>query len=121
MTSDSRGTIILRRIRVESVIGILAEEKVEPQQLLVSLVLHADFSRVQESDRIEDSIDYAEVVRATRAFATGNPSEMIEHFAHHVALHLKSEFGCAAVEVTVEKPRYAQDLGLEEIAVRVVR
>lgn len=113
--------IQLLRINVESVIGVLSEEQSQPQQLLISAVLHSDFAAVQHSDRLEDSIDYAEVVRSIRAFAANSSSKMIEHFAHHLANHLKSTFGCSAVEITVEKPRYATDLGLETIAVQVRR
>lgn len=113
--------IQLHRIAAESVIGILGEEQSQSQQLFISAVLHTDFSAVQKSDSLEDSIDYAEVVHSIRAFAAGNPSKMLEHFAHHLALHIKATFNCPAVEITVEKPRYAPQLDLDAVVVKVRR
>lgn len=121
MENGSIGEIHLRRVAVDTVIGVFEEERQQPQRLYVSVVLHADFAAVQLSDRLEDGTDYTDVIRSIHTFAATDSSRMLEHFAHHLAVYLKTSYGARSVEITVEKPRYAAELGVDSIAVRVVR
>lgn len=113
--------IILRGIRIQALIGILDEEQHSQQELVVSVVVHTPFTRIQQSDQIQDGVDYREVISACRQFSLCHHSKTLEHFTHHLALHLKQTFAAQQIELTIEKNRYAKDLGVEHIEAYVCR
>lgn len=100
-------------------IGLLEEELLAPQDLLVTVVLEYDFEKVCKSDELSDGIDYREVIAFVKKFATAYDGKMLERFAQVLAESLKGAFPVSKVGVNVEKPRYTGKLGLREIRVKV--
>lgn len=113
--------ISLKRIRLETIIGVLPEERLKAQELFVSVDAESDFSGIQLTDQIADGIDYVQLVKEIRDFATNSKAQTLEYFAHHLALGLKSRFALKRIRLTVDKPLFAPDLDVEAIEVTVER
>ena len=51
----------LPEIPVKIQLGITEEERATPQEIFITLLWQADTDKVEESDKIEDTIDYFQV------------------------------------------------------------
>lgn len=115
-------TLVLKGIQVETLIGLLAEERKARQSLTIDLVLTLDFSPAIEKDQLETVVNYADVVHRVRHFAAQRSDNTLERFAHFLALDLRQGFPkIQRAVVRVAKPRYTGPLGLDSIEVHVER
>ncbi len=96
--------------------GLLESEKANGQRFLYDLWL--DVGERGRSDRIEEAVDYREVVEAVRE-VHDTPHELLESLAADVADALLERFGLDRVRVRVRKPDVA--LPVEFFAVSVER
>jgi len=96
--------------------GLLESEKANGQRFLYDLWL--DVGERGRSDRIEEAVDYREVVEAVRE-VHDTPHELLESLAADVADALLERFGLDRVRVRVRKPDVA--LPVEFSAVSVER
>jgi dihydroneopterin aldolase len=85
--------------------GVLESEKANGQRFLYDLWL--DVGERGRSDRIEEAVDYREVVDAVRE-VNERPHELLESLAADVADVLTERFALPWVRVRVRKP----DVGL---------
>lgn len=95
--------ILISNLELSSHIGITAGEREKSQRLTVSLMLHPkrDFSGLD--DRIENTVDYAEVCTRTCALAALEPRHLIETLAEQIAQMLLADFPLNAVEIELRK------------------
>jgi dihydroneopterin aldolase len=110
-------TILIKNLRVDTVIGVYEFEKKAPQPLRLELELHLDARRPARSDALVDTVDYDAVVAHVREYARRQRCELLERFTHELAGELLTRFPLKALEITAWK----QVAGLlpAEIAVRV--
>ena len=113
--------IILESIKVDSLIGYLSEEKESPQTLFVSLKLDCDFTTIQKTDFLEDTVDYVKLVSHVRQFCTHYKGNSLEKMADCLACEIKNNFSIKKVSLTIEKPRYTKELQVEKLAIYVER
>lgn len=73
------------------------------------------------TDRIEDTIDYAEVADIVALAATERSYRTLERLGHVIGERLMERFGSDAVRVRAAKPEPPIPLAIEEVAVEVVR
>ena len=75
-------TILIKNLRVETLIGVYEHEKQAPQALKLDLELRLDARRAAFSDALSDTIDYDEVCasvnRSTYAAATSAAMRVLE-------------------------------------------
>ncbi len=72
------------------------------------------------TDRIEDTIDYAEVADIVALAATERSYRTLERLGNVIAERLMERFGCEQVTVRAAKPEPPIPLAIEEVAVEVV-
>ena len=113
------GKILLEGIEVMVRIGLLEEELYAPQDLLLSVEIEHDFSKIAETDEVEDGIDYRDIVGHARKFSQSYDGKTLEKYASRLAEDLKSKFEAQRVRLSVDKPRYVKKLGLRQIRVEV--
>ena len=89
----------------ETVIGIDHGELHAPQPLVIDV--HAGVPRALacDTDRIADTINYAEVHAGLQRLMAEHRLQLLEAFAEAIADMLLEEFGAAWVRVRVVKPR----------------
>ena len=117
-------TIELTGIELFGFHGVLETERKQGQRFLVDLELTlADETAgvAAASDRIEDAVDYRDVVALVRTVSDARAYHLLEAFSAAVAEGLLAGFPVAAVRVRVRKPDVVLDPPVEHAAVRVER
>jgi dihydroneopterin aldolase len=117
-------TIELRGIELYGFHGVLASEREHGQRFLVDLDLGLDEGVARTAaagDRIEDAVDYRDVVAAVRDVSDARAYMLLEAFAAALAEMLLSRFPVARVRVRVRKPDVVLASPVEHAAVVVDR
>ncbi len=85
--------------------GVLPEEKVIGQPFVFDIRLTLEECSGCRSDRVEDTVDYGEVVEVICATATSRSYNLLEALARTVADAIMENFPVDRAEVRVRKPR----------------
>lgn len=97
--------IRLSAIEIYAYHGVLPEEKRDGQRFLVDVEMLADLSAAARSDRLEDTVSYAEVCEVVYAAMTEKSYDLIERAAGEVCQRIINRFDMIErVTVTVTKP-----------------
>jgi 7,8-dihydroneopterin aldolase/epimerase/oxygenase len=110
-------SIILKNLRVPTVIGVYDREKTAPQTLKLDLELSLQNASASLSDRLRDTVDYDVLISSVRRFGSSQKHELLESFTYELAQHLLSQFPLKHVQITAWK-----DIAVHaptDIAVRV--
>ena len=95
--------IRIRDLRVRCRVGVTALERRLPQELLVTVTLHADLRRACRSDDLRHTIDYSVLKKAILAESETKSFKLIERLAQRVAeLSLQSPL-VQQVDVVIQK------------------
>jgi len=100
--------------------GVLEHERTEGQRFLFDVELEVG-EAAGVSDRIEDAVDYREVVACVREVSDGRAYRLLEALATALAYALLERFGLERVEVRVRKPDVVLEVPVESTAVSAVR
>jgi 7,8-dihydroneopterin aldolase/epimerase/oxygenase len=95
-------TVELYGLEIEGRHGVEDHEREQPQRFVYDLRLEVPEKAL--SDRIEDTVDYRDVVAAVRAISDGRQFALLEAMAAAVADELLSRFELEAARVRVRKP-----------------
>lgn len=97
------GVISVNNIRVYAFHGCLAEEAVIGGEYVVDVTLHTDFLKAEQSDQLEDTVDYCQVFEIVKREMKIR-SKLIEHVGRRIADALKKEILIIdSLEVHVKK------------------
>lgn len=116
--------IELRGLELHGSHGVLEEERERGQRFVVDLELDlepASAARAVESDRIEDAVDYRDVVETVREVSDARAYRLLEALASELAETLLGRFPLTQVQVRVRKPDVALAQPVEYAAVVVER
>ena len=111
--------IELSGIELHGYHGVLEHERSEGQRFLFDVEL--EVGEAGSSDRIEDAVDYRDVVACVREVSDGRAYRLLEALAARLAAALLERFPVERVEVRVRKPDVVLDPPVEQAAVSVVR
>ena len=109
------GTVFLRDLRVETIIGIFEWERTTRQVVSIDLEMAADIARAAATDSIHDALDYKSISKRLIDFVAGSSYQLVETLAEEIAAIVRNEFGVPWVKVTLSKPgaiRGARDVGI---------
>ncbi|HJS37237.1 MAG TPA: dihydroneopterin aldolase [Burkholderiales bacterium] len=95
--------ILLRDLRVETLIGIHKRERHVAQTVSIDLDIGLPGTAVFASDKVADTIDYEQVALGIRALAGEGHYRLVETLAERIARLLLDEFGAPWVKVSVAK------------------
>ena len=95
--------ILIRDLRVESLIGIHKRERHVAQTLSIDLDIGLPGTAVFKSDKVADTIDYEQVAIGIKALAASGHFRLVETLAERIARLLLDEFGAPWVRVSVAK------------------
>jgi dihydroneopterin aldolase len=115
-------TIELRGLEVHGHHGVLEDERRLGQRFLVDVELvYSGVPVAAVSDRIEDAVDYRDVVALVQQVSDGRSYRLLEAFAAALADALLEQFTLDRALVRVRKPDVRLALELEHAAVVVER
>ncbi len=93
------------------IIGIYAQERIIPQELLINAVMLTDTKKAAETDDIVDCVDYEKVANRLREHAQTARRMTVEALAQDLARLCLETPGVRAVTLRVEKTQAIQDTG----------
>ena len=114
-------TIELHGIILHGYHGVLDEERRDGQRFLVDVELDLEHEQAARSDRIEDAVDYREVVARVRQVSDARAYHLLEAFASAIADALVADWPVTVVRVRVRQPDVVLDPPVEYAAVVVER
>jgi dihydroneopterin aldolase len=112
-------TVELYGLELEAAHGVEEEERRRPQPFLFDLWLEVPDAAV--ADRLEDTVDYREVVRCVREISDRRQFSLLEAMAAAVAEALVERFEVEAARVRVRKPTVQLEAPVEWTAAIVER
>ena len=95
--------IVIVDLELLAQIGVTEEERGRPQRLTVSLALQPRRRFSGLDDRIENTVDYANVCVAVRSLASLQARNLIETLAEEIARMILADFPVTAVELELRK------------------
>ena len=114
-------TIELHGIEFRGFHGVLEHERQEGQRFLVDLDLELAELTAAETDRIEDAVDYRDVVATVVEVSEARAYHLLEALASALADALLGRFPLARVRVRVRKPDVELARPVDHAAVVVER
>jgi FolB domain-containing protein len=100
----SQDRIEIRDLRVRAIVGVHEEERIHPQDVLVSLMLYGDQRAAGASDALADTTDYDALARTVTAHVQHAHRFTLEALAGDIARLCLHAPGVQRVRVRVEKP-----------------
>ena len=102
--------------------GVFPEENRLGQRYLIDVELALDLREAGASDRLEETVDYAEVCRLVRDVAEGPPFRLIEALAEKVATEILRVYTrVSEVRVRVVKPHPPVPIHFGGVSVEICR
>ena len=119
MENKQSDHILIRDLKLETLIGVYAWEKKLPQTVLLDLDIGMASAKVFESGLLEDALDYSQIVARLQTLAKSHDYPLLERFAEAVAQIVLNEFQAPWVRVRARK--LALLPGVKEIGVEIER
>lgn len=115
--------IIMNGLKFRGYVGVLAEEKSLGQDFTVDLVLELLHDQAFFSDRLSDTVSYADVFDQVKKIVSTVNFDLIEKLAGYIAEQVIASYPriLAAVEVTVGKPQAPIAGSFDTMAVKIRR
>ncbi len=99
--------------------GVGQAEREVGQRLVFDLWFDVGDCDATVTDRVEDTIDYADVCQQVALAASERSFKTLEALCSSVADHLIDRYGASAVRIRAAKPEPPIPLPVEEVAVEV--
>jgi 7,8-dihydroneopterin aldolase/epimerase/oxygenase len=101
--------------------GVSEAERELGQRLVFDIAFELDECDATVTDRIEDTVDYAEVCEQVALAAQERSYKTLERLCAAIAERLVERYGAASVRVKAAKPEPPLPLPVEEVSVEVER
>ena len=118
---ESSAEIELRGLSIYTHHGVSDAEQEVGQRLEFDISFDVPDCDAMFTDRLEDTVDYAEVCDIVAFVATERSYRTLERLAHVVGERLIERYGCESVRVRAAKPEPPLPLAIQEIAVEITQ
>lgn len=95
--------IFISELRIETLIGIYEREKRVPQTIVLDIEVGLPGRHAAHSDRIEDTIDYSQIVTHVRQLFQQTHFSLLEHAAESIAEMVRRDFKAPWIKITIAK------------------
>jgi len=117
--AESSVQVELRGLSIYTHHGVSDAEQEVGQRLVIDVSFDVPDCDAVLTDRVEDTIDYAEVADIVALAATERSYRTLERLGNVIADRLMERFGSDLVRVRAAKPEPPIPLAIEEVAVEV--
>jgi dihydroneopterin aldolase len=97
--------VLLSGVRCALRVGVAAEERRTPQDILVDVELGRDLSPALRSDDVRDTIDYGQVFELVQGLAREEEFALLERFAGRLEEELRRSLHYESLVIRVKKLR----------------
>src|SRR3954453_1279032 len=101
--------------------GVTEAERETGQRLVIDVSFDVPDCDAVLTDRLEDTVDYAQVCDIVVLAATERSYRTLERLAQVVGERLMERYGCESVRVRAAKPEPPLPLAIQEVAVEVTQ
>lgn len=116
---ESRVEVDLRGLSIYTHHGVSEAEQEVGQRLEFDVTFDVPDCDAVLTDRVEDTVDYAQVCDIVALAATERSYRTLERLAQVVGERLMERYGCESVRVRAAKPEPPLPLAIQEVAVEV--
>jgi 7,8-dihydroneopterin aldolase/epimerase/oxygenase len=95
--------IHIEQLEVSTHIGVFEEERGAPQRLTVSISFWTYHEAGDLADKIENAVNYSDVVEEAKNFVRDQSVNLIETLADRLAMHLLKHFRIQKVTIELRK------------------
>lgn len=114
--------ILIRGLNLFAYHGVNPEEKENGQNFILDIDLNVDMSAACASDCVDDTVNYAKVVKTVRRVFTAEKYDLIEKCADVVAKAILDEYPSVfSVDVLLKKPHAPVSAEFDYMGVQVHR
>jgi|TARA_Y200000002_G_scaffold327181_1_gene290135 dihydroneopterin aldolase len=103
--SSRQDKVLIRELKVEAILGILPQERVTPQPVIINITIYTDTRRAARSKDIVDAVNYAALADAATDLTIDGKYLLIETLVEDLAALSLSRAHVEGVSVRVEKPQ----------------
>ena len=111
--------VLIQGLEILTMIGVHDAEKRAPQRVLVSVDLAVHEDGPSDTDRLENVLDYSEVVRRIEHIVLAGHVNLVETLAERVARDCLADARVETVSVRIEKPDVIGNV--RSVGVEIVR
>ena len=108
--------VLINNLRLRCIIGINPEERVNRQDVVISIRVRNDNRPAAESDSIKHAVNYRSISKTVIELVESSEFMLVERMAEEIARTvIAEEAGALGVEVEVLKPgavRFAESVGV---------
>lgn len=113
--------ILIKGLRVVSIVGVLDHERESPQPLQIDVDIHVDLHDAGLSDDLDETVHYGEVSQSLIRVAQDHSDRLLERLAQRMADAVLTFPRVAAVDLTLTKVRPPIPVDVASSAVRIHR
>lgn len=118
---EASAEVEIRGLSIYTHHGVSDSEQEVGQRLEFDVSFDVPDCDAMLTDRLEDTVDYAEVCDIVVLAATERSYRTLERLAQVVGSRLMERYGCEAVRVRAAKPEPPLPLAMQEVAVEVTQ
>ena len=85
--------------------GLLSHEKTREQPFQIDVTLSVDLKAAGASDKLKDTLDYAQIKAVVQSVIEGKRANLVEHLAERISVDLLKDLRVKEVKVTIRKTR----------------
>jgi dihydroneopterin aldolase len=119
-SSSASVDVEIRGLSIFTHHGVTKAERETGQRLEIDVSFDVPDCDAVLTDRLEDTVDYAEVCDIVALGATERSYKTLERLCHVIAERLMERFACESVRVRAAKPEPPLPIAMEQVGVEVV-
>lgn len=97
--------IKIKQLNVKSIIGTETWGKKKLQPVIVDVIVYTDIMKCGETDELEDTIDYSEIVKAVIKFSEDGTFDSIQEYCIKLIQSITQKFNVEKINVKASLPR----------------
>jgi FolB domain-containing protein len=108
--------IFIKDLAARGIIGVNADERKQPQEIIINVIIYSDTMKAGLTDDISDTVSYSILAKKVRTFAESAQRFTVEALAEDIARLCLDESRVKKVQVRVEKTRavrFVASVGVE--------
>lgn len=114
--------IIIKDLVLFAYHGVNPEEKENGQRFILNITAYADLSAAGGSDRLEDTVSYAKIIKTVRAVFTAEKNDLLERAAQRVAKAVLAEYDkIQSVKILLKKPDAPISADFDYVGIEIER
>ncbi len=112
--------IIIKGLKLFAYHGVNPEEKVDGQNFVLDITAELDASAAKKSDKVENTVSYAKIIKTAREIFTAESYDLIEVAADKVGKEIMNAYPTlGSVTVLLKKPEAPVKADFEYVAVEI--